>query len=136
MNTCYTTYYILIVFFIDLFVHILFHAAQQSLYILAIKQKDDVIRQQVKQERMEMLIDELKRQRQGEKINKRRKTKEPKYLKDTDPIVISINLKISVLTTTLSVIIIYGLLVLNIILNKLNFIFPFLQNFVLLLTFF
>jgi len=90
------------------------------LHFKAIVEKERGIRESIRQERMEILL---------KPINERYEIKDPEYLKDTDPIVISTSLKTKVFVRTLTIILIYGLLVLNIIPNFLKFYFSILAIF-------
>ena len=120
MYTCFTTYLILIVFFIDVFIHILFHVASQTSHFQTVVQKEKDIRESIRQEREEIL---------SKPIKERYEIKDPEYLKVTDPIVISTSLKTQVLVRTLTIICVYGLLVLNIIPNFFKFYFSILAIF-------
>ena len=130
---CNLIYYIVLVFYIDIFVHIYQQVDQQKLYLENLKEEDKKKQEEQEQKSKQTIIDQLeimleniknpKSNEEQEQEEQKRDDKPPDFLRDTDPIFLSTNLKSTILFKTLPVIIIYVLLLLNVIPTSFKFYF-------------
>ena len=139
-DICNSIYYILIVFYVDVFVHIYQQVDQQKQYLEKLKEDDKKKQEEQEKNKKQTIIDQLEimlenikkrknneeqeeeeeKQEQEEQI---RDDKPPDFLRDTDPIFLSTNIKSTILLKTLLLIIIYVLLLLNVIPTYFTFYF-------------
>ena len=133
-DVCNSIYYILIVFYIDIFLHIYQQVDQQKQYLEILKENDENKREEQEKNKKQRIIDKLEKMRENigktmnnedeeEEEEEQRDEKPPDFLREKDPIFLSTNFKSAVLYNTFNLIIIYFILVVNIIPTYFNFYF-------------